>query len=330
MGESATTATSGPAVSPQVSVLIVAYNSREMIVRCIEAALRGARATPIEILLIDNGEDGSATLVADRFPQVRIIPGEGNVGFAQGNNLLAGHATAPFLLLLNPDMFVEPGAIDLLVDAAVRHSDSAAWGGVTLGAEGKPDVGNAIAIPSLHELFFAALGRSPAGRTLAKNVEHDQEVEVLSGGFVMLSRQAWDKAGGLDGNFFLYCEEVDLFQRLRNMGYPLWRIIAARGEHAIGHGNPRSPRRMLYQAAGIMEYIRKHWSPKARIFGLALIWFAAFARYLAGKVLGRWRPRLIPLGEGCRLVATRPDMWFRGYHAKHGLKARLDRGFLKE
>ncbi|MFC3100236.1 glycosyltransferase family 2 protein [Altererythrobacter lauratis] len=307
--------------APQVSILIVAYNSRATIRRCIEAVALGAQRIPVEILLVDNGEDGTGELVAQTFPHVRVIAGQGNIGFARANNLLAPHARAPYLLLLNPDFFMMEGAVDALMDGARRYPDAGAWGGVSYDERGVPDTSNSIAIPTLRQLASAAIGLSIAGRAVP-DLSRDERVDVLSGGFVMLSRTAWDRAEGFDGRFFLYCEEVDLFQRLRAMGYPLWRLADAKGEHMIAHGQGTSPRRLLYMTTGIMEYVRKHWGFPGWLVGAGLIWIAAVERYLAGKLLGRRNTRLAKLGEAYRVIARWPHLWVHGYDPKKGLLTR--------
>lgn len=310
---------------PAVSVLIVAYNSRRCIGRCIAAIAAAARDTAVEVLLVDNGQDGTADLVAEKFPHVRIVPSQGNIGFARGNNLLARHARAPLLLLLNPDMYCEPGAIDALAAAARRYPDAAAWGGISLDAAGRPDTGNAIVVPSLRQYASAALGRTLARRDRLP-LTQDEQAKVLLGGFVMITRPAWEAAGGFDERFFLYCEEVDLFARMGKSGSQLWSIPAARAQHELAHGDNLAPRRLQYMAAGTAEYLRKHWSAPKRALGLGLLWLASCERYFAGRLLGKWWPRLAALGEGHRLVATRPSLWLYGYDPVRGLKAKLDRG----
>jgi GT2 family glycosyltransferase len=309
--------------APDVSIMIVAYNSAALIADCLAAIPQACRRYRYETLLIDNGDGSTAALVAAQFPWVRIVPSQGNIGFARGNNVLARKARAPFLLLLNPDMVACPDAIDRLIDGALAHPEAGAWGGVTLDKRGQPDTGNTIAIPSLIELASRAMGKSLASLRPILGIDTDAEVDVLSGGFVMFSRAAWDAAGGLDERFFLYCEEVDLFVRLRQQRYRFWRIAGARGYHAIGHGEPYSPTRLLYWSAGTMEFVRRHWSrPRAAIAG-ALIWIAAIERYLMGRLLGGLRPRLRQMSEGYRHVALRPWLWFSGYHPQHGLLAKL-------
>lgn len=311
--------------APDISVLIVGYNSAELISACIDSIETAARRHTCEILLTDNGDGSTEAVVAGKFPNVRIIPTQGNIGFAAGNNLLADSANAPLLLLLNPDMIALPGSIDALVEASRNYPEAVAWGGVTVDEAGKPDTGNAIAMPSLGEFLSVALGRSRIGSGPVAGLDRDACVDVLVGGFVMFSRKAWDEVGGLDERYFLYCEEVDLFYRLQLRGYEAWRISSAMGAHKAAHGNTLSPMRLLYRAAGTMEFVRAHWNFAWQITAGALVWIAAVERLIAGRLFGHWRPHLRQLGHGYRLVALRPDYWIFGYDRRRGLMAKLER-----
>lgn len=308
---------------PDVSILIVGFNSAACIADCISAIAPACTRYGTEVLLIDNGDGATEALVAAQFPDVTIVPGRGNIGFAAGNNLLARHARADFYLLLNPDMVLTEGAIDALMDAALRHAQASAWGGVSLGLDGKPDTGNAIAIPTLRELFTVAMGRSAVGSRPVAGLAGDAQVDVLMGGLVLFAKSAWEAAEGLDERYFLYCEEVDLFHRLGRMGHTFWRVAQARGIHDAAHGRGYSPTRQLYRVAGIMEFARCHWGPGRRAIAAVLLWLAALERYVAGKILARWRPRLRALGESNRIVALRPRCWLHGYDAERGLLVRL-------
>ncbi len=312
-----------PTSVPKVSIFIVAYNSADFIAECLDAVAVAAAGHPHEILLVDNGDGSTERKVEAQFPDVRIVPSQGNIGFAAGNNLLARHARSDLFLLVNPDMVCEPGAIDALVASARARPNAAAWGGVSLGHDGKPDTGNGLAIPTLHELFTVALGKSAIGSAPVAGLEEDAKVDVLMGGLVMVSRDAWSRAKGLDERFFLYCEEVDLFYRLRQMGYDLWRVSDARGVHDAAHGQSFSPRRQLHRITGIMEFARHHWSRPAIWLGALLIWVAAMTRLVAGRLLGRWKPRLRNLAESNVIVAKWPALWFHGYDEKRGLLAQL-------
>lgn len=306
-----------------VSVMVVAYNSAALIEACINSVAPACTRRSFEIVLIDNGDGSTEALVRERYPDVRIVPTRGNIGFAAGNNATARHAKGTHLLLVNPDMTLFPGAIDALFEGVAAHPEAAAWGGVTVGADGKPDTGNAIPMPSLAEFASSAFGRSLQDNLPPERLAQDSEVDLLMGGFVMFSRTAWDAAEGLDERYFLYCEEVDLFYRLAGMGYSFWRVAAARGYHQAFHGQGASPMRALYSAAGKVEFMRAHWPAPNRILGCALLWLANFERYAAGRLLGRWRPHLRARAEARRFVALRPGMWMNGYDPDAGLMAQL-------
>lgn len=310
---------------PDVSILIVAFNSADLIGACINAIPAACDTRSYEILLVDNGDSSTETLVKERFPLVRIVPSQGNVGFAAGNNLLAREAKGAYLLLLNPDMVPFAGAIASLLQATERYPDAGAWGGVTVDAAGLPDTGNDTPIPSIRRLAAGVIGYNPLAREPATGLKHDTTVEALCGGFVMFPKELWERAGGLDPRYFLYYEEIDLFFRLERMGYTFWRIADARGYHALGHGNGLSATRLLYRAAGALQFARIHWNFASQVLAFLLIWMAALARYVAGSLFAWRSERLARLGEGYRLVALKPHHWGFGYHPKFGLLTRIRR-----
>ena len=310
---------------PDVSVMIVAYNSAALIETCIASIPPACSAYDYEILLVDNGDGSTEELVAREFPDVRIVPSRGNIGFAGGNNLLAASASGRNLLLLNPDVELKAGAVDALLTAARRLPDAAAWGGVTLDRKGQPDLGNDVHAPSLGEMASRTIGRSSARSSGALDFDEDRQVAMLSGSFVMVSRSAWDEVGGLDSSYFLYCEEVDLFYRLAKKGHTFWRISDARAFHDIGHGDVYSPGRELYLVAGNMHFARLHWSKPKQWLASVLTWLGSAVRFLIGALFGRWNARLAMLGERHRLVACHPNDWRRGYDPQRGLMTRPKR-----
>lgn len=309
--------------APDLSILVVAYNSQAIIGECLASIAPACTRFAYEVLLIDNGDGATADVVAAQFPQVAIVPSQGNVGFAAGNNLLAAQARGRFLLLLNPDVQLKPEAIDRLMEAAHRYPQAAAWGGVTLDRDDRPDLGNTVHIPSLREMASRTLGRSIAGRRQPTGLNEDTQVDVLSGSFVMFSRAAWDEVGGLDDRYFLYCEEVDLFYRLAQRGYRFWRIGSSRVYHDIGHGEVLTAKRMLYRAAGNMEFVRLHWPKGKQWLAFLLTWLGAWQRLIVGQLAGSWAPRLKVVGESHRDIALHPHFWRHGYHPQRGLLARL-------
>lgn len=312
-----------PLPQPVVSILVVGYNSSAVIGACLSAIPASISGQTYETLFIDNGDGSTEAFVRQNFPQVSIVPSRGNIGFAAGNNLLAAAAQGKFLLLLNPDVEMKPGALDNLLQGAARYPDAAAWGGVTLDNQDRPDAGNSVHIPSLKEMMSRTLGRSSAGQSQIDPLKQDSKVRALSGAFVMFSRSAWDDAGGLDERYFLYCEEVDLFYRLTKKKYVFWRIASSLVNHDIGHGQSSSPTRELLLNAGVMQFTRLHWNKQRSFMAFLLIWISAVQRVIAGKILSTKRPEMAYIANKHSLIATRPNYWRFGYDPKRGLLTKL-------
>ncbi|NLR69414.1 glycosyltransferase [Novosphingobium sp. ERN07] len=304
---------------PDVSILIVAYNSRDFISDCIGSVIAHTSCSH-EILLIDNGCDGTADLVAREFPSVRIVPSRGNIGFGKGNNALASEARGQYLLLLNPDTRLYDAAIDRLLDFA-RHQPAGAWGGVTTLPDGTFDTGNFLSIPTVPGLLRNAFVGSNVGvrRAELEALSEPERVDVLCGGLMMLSRQTWDRLGGFDESFLLYSEEIDLFARLARMGEQAWITPHCKIIHNVGSGTPHSATRLMFATTGAMHYARRHWqAPLAQIAGLAL-WLEAARRWGTSTVLG-----LASRGHRARRkaydrVVLRPWLWWNGYRGRTSL-----------
>lgn len=314
-----------PLPPPDVSILIVAYNSQAIIADCLGSIAQACARHSYEVLLIDNGTGATAYLVATHFPHVKIVASRGNVGFAAGNNLLADEAKGRHLLLLNPDVVLKPQAIDILMDATATYPETSAWGGVTLDKHNQPDFGNTLGFPSLREMATRILLRTSQEAPTRLSFDHDAEVPVLSGSFAMFTRSAWDEVGGLDDRYFLYCEEVDLFYRLAKAGHRFRRIARSRANHDVGHGDGTSPHRELYLSAGIMQFTRLHWSRPESLVAFFLIWAASLVRLTAGMTMGWASPNFANVAARYRLVATRPNHWRHGYDPARGLMAKLRR-----
>ncbi len=306
---------------PAISILIVAYNSAAFIADCIGSVIAHTAPGSYEILLVDNGTDGTAAKVAAEFPQVRIIPGQGNIGFGRGNNLLAEHARGEFLLLLNPDTRLVDPAIDRLL-AFARSQPGAAWGGVSTAPDGMVYGANFLAIPTMARAIMESVGFSPWRKNLAQMQKSrgPWQVEILSGGFMMIKRSTWDALGGFDPSFLLYSEEVDLFTRLKALGGTVWLTRESRIIHDLGGGNAYSSVRMRYFHMGQMHYIRRHWQgPTVLLFGL-VYWLTAARRWLVSVLLSPVSASHRARRHAFTPIVWRPGMWWRGYAGRSALE----------
>jgi GT2 family glycosyltransferase len=305
--------------TPSVSILVVAFRSADFIAECMNGVARAAGGTPHEILLIDNGDDGTEALVRAEFPQVRIVPSEGNIGFGAGNNRLAAQARAPRLLLINPDAVPCDGAIDALVEFSHAYPDAGAWGGRSLSPDGTLDTANFLVLPRVSHFAKAPLGslRGLASGGLPADATEPGEVDVLNGGFMMVRADVWRELGGFDESFFLYSEEIDLFKRMKDLGYRVMVTPDAAVIHDAGGGQSLSQARFLYRTTGQMHYARKHFSGSGAFVTACALWLVA-AKYVVGTaiaapLLPKRSARLRAMGKAWRGVLLQPGRWWRGY-----------------
>jgi N-acetylglucosaminyl-diphospho-decaprenol L-rhamnosyltransferase len=248
-----------------VSVVVVSWNTRELLARCLEALAEGEVSSPTcEAFVVDNASsDGSAEMVPQRFPAVHLIANRANVGFARANNQALRESTGRYLLLLNPDTEVRPGAVASLVRFMDQHSRVGAAGARLLNPDGTLE-------PSCHpaptlsrevwRLFHLDLLWPYAAYPISEwDLEHPQRVDVIQGACMMVRREAIDQVGLLDEDFFIYSEEVDLCRRLRQSGWDVYWVPQATVMHHGGQSTRQVASSMflrLHQAK--VHYFRKH------------------------------------------------------------------------
>jgi GT2 family glycosyltransferase len=224
-------------VNDAVAVVIPNYNGASFVHHCIDALLAGERV-PDEIVIVDNGStDGSAAMLRETYPSVRVERLERNLGFGGGVNHGVRSTSAPLIAVLNSDAIVDRRWLAELL-AALRPDDVWAWGSVLVTAE-------------TGRIESAGDTCSPLG--LASKHLRDQPLDALPGepyevfappGAAPLMRRAvFDELGGYHDPYFMYYEDVDLSFRARLLGYRALVVPTARVTHALGKsGNPARSR----------------------------------------------------------------------------------------
>ena len=290
-----------------VSVVIVSYESRDLLQRCLAAlAADEQRLATVETIVVDQASrDGTADWLAAEHPQVRVVALPGNIGFGGGNNRGAAVARGRWLLLLNSDAFVRPGAIDELVRFAERRPAAGAVGPRLLWPDGRLQR-SCRRFPTVFRIATEYLYlRKLAPRSRALNgfycgeFAHDaaRRVDWLTGACVLVRRELYDRLGGFDEQFFLYSEEVDLLQRAARLGAETWYDPAAEVVHVWGGTSARASARALEeQARGHVRYLDKHVSRAA----------AGRARLILLAGLRLRAPRSDAYREAARWLAARP------------------------
>ena len=308
-----------PEVSPIISILIVGYNTKALVLDCLDGLYAHTQGPSFEVLFVDCSNDGSEQAIRERFPQVRVIDNDENLGFGRGNNFLARHANGQYLLLLNPDTQIQDNAIGSLYDFACSTPDAGAWGGITRLPDGTIDPGCRQSGPGLGNALLMLFG---LGSLTLPNVEADDgggvDVPSLSGAYMMLPHDLWHQLGGFDESFFMYCEETDLCLRVRKAGRRVLITTQSSIVHLVGSGSSQSPKRMVALTRGGMHLTRKHYGP-IRVYTTAMIrWLYSASRYTLGVVA-------IPLIGGERAeqlrkrhapIFCKPGQWLGGWEQK--------------
>lgn len=302
---------------PELSILIVGYQARSLTLDCLSGVYTHTQGVAFEVVLIDNGDDGTEQAVAERFPKVRVAPSLGNIGFGRGNNEAARHARGKYLLLLNPDTLVKDNAIGELLQCAREHPEYGAWGGMTFLPDGRRDPSSTQIGPTLLTSIFNMLG---LGRYRVGGVPDDaaqpESVNVLSGAFMMVRTEVWQKLGGFDPSFFMYNEEVDLCIRIRNeAGLPIMMTPKASIVHLVGAGNAMNPRRLTAMMQSRMHLDRKHHGCIHNLIKGSLTWLHAATRYYGAGVLkpAIGSERAAKLRAGFAPIVLHPAKWWGGF-----------------
>lgn len=262
--------------TPEVSIVVVSYNTREMTLECLRSLVEETSRLSYEVLFIDNqSSDGSYEAVEAEFgndARFRLKSATENRGFAMANNEMAQLAQGQFLLLLNPDTVVQNHAIDRLVSFAREHPNNGIWGGRTVFAAGSFNPSGCFGRYSLWALLCQSLGLSfllknhPIfdSRNYPDYGSHGvKEVSIIAGCFLLIHRDFWNMLGGLDEEFFMYAEDADLCMRASDLG---GKLIVFGEATIIHHGRASEANRegrlvkLLKSELGLLQ---KHWSPPA-------------------------------------------------------------------
>jgi GT2 family glycosyltransferase len=290
------------------SAVVVTYNALPWIERCLES-VRGE-----EVVVVDNAStDGSAEAVRERHPEARLFALERRTGKADNDSLLLRKARGRHCLLLNEDSELREGATRALLDALEADPGAAAAGAQLLTSEGEP-VPCAWRLPDIPWALAAAVFMHERVAVQSTGTEVRQVGWVQSSA-MLVRRDAAERVGWLDGDFFVYSDETDFCKRLRDAG---WRILFVPGARAVHHNqlgtdSAAMRRRIVEFHRNRDRYFKKHGMRLTRLVW-RLCWTWAYAvRALAATVLPGRDPRryllharqeLFPAsGEGIREAA---------------------------
>ncbi len=267
-----------------LSILIVSWNTRDFLARCLDSVFANPPAVPFEVLVVDNASaDGSAAMVRERFPQARLMVNAANIGFAPANNQAFAVSAGEYVLLLNPDTEVKPGALDALPAFLQANSRAAAVGAYLLNPDGTLQT-SCYPFPTLSREWWRLLhldALRPYGvyRMADWDTDTPRPVEVIQGAALLLRKSALQGQPLLDDAYFMYTEEVDLCFRLKRAGGQLYWLPQAKVVHYGGQSTRQVAGDMfLHLYLSKLRFFKKHhgwW--KAQLYKL-ILWQVSLVR----------------------------------------------------
>lgn len=288
----------------ELSIIVVNWNTRDLLRNCVQSIYRTLDALEFEVLVVDNASsDGSADMIADEFPTVRLIRNTENAGFARANNQAIRTSRGWCALLLNSDAVLLEETATCMVDVLRQHPRVGIVGAQLLNPD-RTFQGSYADFPSLTgELLLAT--------KLADRVRHagypnyppeqsqnDRTVDWVSGACLLARRDAIDDVGLLDEEYFMYTEETDWCYRMRRAGWLVFYCAAAQVLHWGSQSSARVPERrrsLVYRSKWL--FMRKHRGEAAAAMFRVALWGASLLK------LALWAMRCLRPSAADRALA---------------------------
>lgn len=271
-----------------VSIVIVNYNTRQLTQNCIQSIMQNTYCD-YEILVVDNSSRAEERYISDS-SLVRVIPAE-NKGFGHACNMGIRAARGDFYLMLNSDTLVHERAIDRCLEYLLSHPEAGAAGCKTLLKDGSLDHNCKRGLPTPEASLYYLLGldkkypHSPKyARYHATYLDENkiQEVEVLSGSFMLLRKEALRQTGLFDEQFFMYCEDVDLCYRITKAGWKIVYLPSASILHLKGQSGLHTKNRkiIVYFHTSMLLFYKKHFRKEYPFFVTAAVYLGVYLKLL--------------------------------------------------
>jgi GT2 family glycosyltransferase len=264
--------------TPELSIICVNWNSLDYLLECITSIYEHVSEELFELIVVDNASpEGGIEILAKRFPSVRLVRTDRNVGFAAANNLGFRYSVGQYILLLNPDTRLVGPAIDLMLDRIKTLPDAGIVGCKLLNTDLSISTSSIQKFPTiLNQLFTAECLRTrfprcpfwDIGPLFCEN-PGPVKVDVIPGACMMLKRDIFERAGLLSEDYFMYAEDIDLNYKVLQLGFSSYYVGEAQIVH---HGGRSSSRQKTSQWSTVMTYqamLRFHQMSRGRAYGMA-------------------------------------------------------------
>lgn len=296
-----------------ISVIIVNYNVREFLNNALISLFKAVAHLEAEILVVDNAsDDGSVELLQKNFPSVKLIANKENLGFAKANNQALAEAKGNYILLINPDTLVQEDSLAKLMAFLVEHPKVGMAGCKILNPDGSFQLPCRRSFPTPWAAFTKTFGLSalfPKSKLFAKynltylDEDTTYEVDAVSGSFMLLRREVYEKIGGLDESFFMYGEDLDWCFRVQKAGWKVYYVPVTSIIHYKGESTKRSNIDELKVFYNAMKLFVEKYHGGAPLWS-SFIYLGIYFRKIAAALARISRPFFAAIFDAVILAAT--------------------------
>jgi hypothetical protein len=254
-----------------LSIIIVNYNVKEFLQNLIHSIEKASTNLTKEIIIIDNAsDDGSVEFIKEKFPQIKLIANQTNLGFGKANNIGLKQAAGKYILLINPDTLVAEDTFEKMIKFFESNKNVGLAGCKILNPDGSLQLACRRSFPGPWTSFTKVTGLStlfPKSKIFARynltylDENKSYEVDAISGSFMMMRKEVYEKVGGFDEQFFMYGEDLDLCYRIQKAGYKVFYVHSTQIIHYKGESTKRSSideTKVFYSAMHL--FVKKHLS----------------------------------------------------------------------
>lgn len=288
----------------RVSIIIVSYNVRYYLEQCLRSVARASAGLDVETIVVDNdSSDGSVEYLEPLFPTIKFIRAGGNLGFSKANNIGFGQSSGNYVLFLNPDTVISENVLADCIRFMDNHKEAGAAGVRMLNRDGSFARESKRGVPTPFVSFCKMSGLCRLfpksrifGRYYLGHLDPDEanRIEIISGAFMFVRREALEAVGGFDEDFFMYGEDIDLSYRILKQGYENWYIPVT-----ILHYKGESTNKTTYRYAKVfynamLIFFNKHFRKYSILFSLfvkAVISVQTVLSFLLNRVIYRSRSK---------------------------------------
>jgi GT2 family glycosyltransferase len=284
---------------PYLSIIIVSYNTKELLRNCLESIYKTVKIPNYEIIVVDNASgDGSPELLEKEFKDITVIKNRENLGFARANNQALKPANGKYILLLNSDTILKEGTVDVLLDFIAKNPDAAAVGPKVLNPDESLQ-NKGFLFPSV---MFSLLVLSGINKFLDEKLkcrlfpkfywdENDvREVDYLQGSCLLMRKEIINIIGLLPEVYFMYFEEAEWCYRAKKQGYRIWYVPTALIIH-LHSSSPLEGKGEIFENSLLLFYRRNIGIVKGAVIA-ALMISASFVDFLICSLFERDETKL--------------------------------------